>query len=241
MKKSTCPAIFLLAAILILSMTSFSYADDYTVEYSCSYNGSEIKTDFDKSAFNDMAASLEPGDNIQYKVTYENDSDAASSWFVKSNVFKTLEANKAKGSGCSGAITNNNPNSKSPVVLFDNTKADAKAVPLEDLQKLQSATGEYLSMGNLKAGQAGSVEMEIRFDGESEDLDFTETVGELIMQFAVENTDQKVVSQRHPLADTKTGNSVSMLLMLAFMTGSALAALFAVISFVKIWKRGDRS
>ena len=241
MKRIKYLSVLLLVAALITAMTSVCYADDYKIEYGCTYNGSDIKTDFDMSAFNEVAAALEPGDHVTYVITYVNDSDNDANWYVKTNVFDTIDAAGTKGVGYTVTIKNSSPDKTAPKLLYDNMKAEAKAgAVIENPVTLSSATGEYYGIGRLKAGQSGKIEMYIMIDGDAEDIDYPDTAGKLIMQFAAENDKGKVASQRHPLAGRKTGNSVGTLMMLAFITAAILALLFAVISFVKDWKRGDR-
>ena len=236
--------LFLLTAAMALAMTSICYANEYSVDYSCSYNGSEITTDLDQDEFDKILGALEPGDSIKYTATYSNDSDKDTYWYLKTSVLESLENGTAEGSGYIGSLTNKNPDKNAPGVLFDNIQVGGSSnVPIEGLKQLTTATGDYFCIGELKAGESGVVTMSVQFDGESENNAYEDTAGKLLLQFAVEDSNQEVTPQKTPAASTKTktGDSVNLLLMIALMTAALLAILLTIINYRRDRKAGDQA
>ena len=236
--------LFLLTAVMAFAVTSVSYADEYSVNYSCSYNGTEITTNFNQDEFDKIVGALEPGDSIKYVATYSNNSNSETDWYLRASVLKTLENGTAEGSGYIGSLTNASPDSSAPEILFNNTQAGGTtSVPIEGLKQLTVATGEFFSTGKLKAGEKGVITMTVRFDGESENNDYEKTAGKLLLQFAVEDSNHDVAAQKTPAASskTKTGDSANLLLAIALMTAALLAILLAIINYRRDRKAGDQA
>ena len=240
MKRVRLLTTLCLIAAMAFAMTSVSYADEYTVSYSCAYDGADITTNFDQAAYDSLVSELEPGDSIQYIATYFNHSDKKTRWFLKTDVLKSLEEGTADGGGYLGSLKNSNQDASAPEVLFDNTLAGGDEAATEGgMKELTNATEEYFSIGTLKAGQKGTVTMNVRFDGETENNDYEDTAGKLFMQFAVEDTSDgnRTVQENQ----TKTGDSSSIALMVAVMIAALLAAVLAILSYRKDRKGGDQA
>ncbi len=58
------------------------------------FDGESLDANFDNGTLVDRIAGLEPGDSLEYTVTYSNDSDVTVDYYMLAKTLKTLEESK---------------------------------------------------------------------------------------------------------------------------------------------------
>ena len=249
MKKLHVIAVLLMAGALMLAMSAAVFAESYSFEGDCAYNGDEIKASFNSDEFAASQKNLEPGDEVSYTLKYTNNSKEVTSWYMRNSVLETLEEAKdaAENGGYTYKLVNVDPQGKE-TVLFDNSEVggETKVGDLEGLKQATNATGEYFFIQKLKAGESGQTKLSVALDGETEVNDYMNTRGSLMVSYAVENDTQdegedvRVVEQTrtttssgNPGSTPRTGDPMDMLKYILMMVAAVIVGFFAVLS----WRR----
>lgn len=243
----------LLTLMLVLLMSAAAFAEDSSFKGSCSYDGEDITSDFSSDEFAATVSGMEPGDTVDMKVTYKNDSDARTEWYMENKVLQTLEDAKdqAKNGGYTYILKNIGPDG-TVTTLFDNTVGgENEGVDLEGLKQATNATEEYFFIQELKKGEKGTTTLHVEFDGETEVNDYMDTSGNLRLSYAVEEvatetktkevkkTKTKVVyKDRRVGSKVNTGDRNNLLLLIA-VNAIAVVLLIAAIIVYRRSRRED--
>ena len=84
----------LLSLLVIALCGSVCFAENSKFTGTCTYDGSKINSDFTSSSFAASIRNLEPGDSVDYTITYKNGANELTRWYMKNSVLETLEENK---------------------------------------------------------------------------------------------------------------------------------------------------
>ncbi len=226
----------LLSLLVIVLCGSVCFAQNSKFTGTCTYNGSKINSDFDSKSFAASISGMEPGDTLDYTVTYKNGSNELTRWYMKNSVLETLEENKkqAENGGYTYVLKNIGPDG-TVTVLFDNSEVGGENVTnkLQGLKQATNATGDYFFIQNLKAGQSGQTVLHVEFDGETEVNDYMDTYGKLMIAYAVEKDEAKTTT-----TTVKTGDPVKMWKLYALGGASLVVMILLIFSWRKDRKKG---
>ena len=229
MTKKHLMIILLASLTMILAASSMCYANSYSFKGSCSYDGKKITSDFSSDEWAAAQARLQPGDSLTYTVTYKNNSNETTEWYMRNEVLQTLEQAKdaAENGGYTYVLQNEGPNG-GKTTLFSNEKVGGEQAPgssappdLEGLLQATNATKEFFFIQELKKGQSGKTHLKVVCDGETEVNDYQDT----------EAKDKKKV--KTVVSHVKTGDDSQILLFAALMAAALIAAAIALI----LWRR----
>ena len=200
------PVLALMIAMIAgsaLSVCAESY--DYTDrDFHCYYQNGKMVENFDEKAIAQAVENLQPGDDMTFKVTYENRSDDKTDWYMENAVAKTLEqtraralqvsgVGKAENGGYSYELIHVDKNDKEDV-LFNSeginkvfgSEDDEKVTGREGLKQATNALEDWFYIQTLEPGEGGEVILKVALEGETEVNDYMDTDGELNVRFAVE-------------------------------------------------------
>ena len=226
----------LLSLLVIALCGSVCFAENSKFTGTCTYDGSKINSDFTSSSFAASIRNLEPGDSVDYTITYKNGASELTRWYMKNSVLETLEENKkqAENGGHTYVLKNVGPDGKE-TVLFDNSEVGGENITnkLQGLKQATNATGDYFFIQNLKAGQSGKTLLHIEFDGETEVNDYMDTAGKLMIAYAVEKDSAKTTT-----TSVKTGDTVKMWQFFALGGAALVAMILLIFSWRKDRKKG---
>ena len=199
MKNMIKKITLLLTAGLLIGMTVTPVmAEHKDVNGSCYFDGKKIVSDFTSQEIADAVTSLQPGDDVSFIVTYKNNYDASTDWYMENRILQTLEKASASNKAVSGTgqaehgaytyelIHYDNNNVRE--VLFSNKEVGGDTVVggMEGLEQATNALDEWFYIQTLTKGQSGRVVLNVEFDGETEVNDYMDTDGGLAVRFAVE-------------------------------------------------------
>lgn len=226
----------LTAFALMICMTMSVSAQDYSETGTCTFNGSSLETSFSDGDLVDAISNLEPGDSLEYLITYKNDSSDTTYWYMLSEVVKTLEESQdiAKNGGYTFVLKNIGPGDEE-TTYFDNSEVggDTVVANLEGLKQATNATQDYFFIQRLAPGEKGKTYLKVAFDGETQANAYNDTVGTLKIAYAVETKVEgktekgknKVIYENNP----RTGDQTDLLKYVLLMTAALILAILAFI------------
>lgn len=123
-----------------------------------------------------------PGDTITYKINYANGTSKAADFYMNAEVVKSLEkASQDVGGAYSYVIKNNDAE------LFSSETVGGDATEKLGLTQASGDTGVYFSLGEVKAGEKGTVSVSITLDGDSQANVYQDKSAELQFYFKAES------------------------------------------------------
>ena len=227
---------------MLLFLAAPSFAAEYTLDSgTCTFDGEVLTANFDNGELVESIGNLEPGDALEYSVTYTNNSDETVDFYMLAKTIQTLEDSKdtAKNGGYRFVLKDSGPNGET--VLFDNSEVggDTVIANLEGLKQATNATQEYFHIHQLAPGQSGKTFLRIEFEEETQANEYMDTVGDLRLSYAAEvatkGNNEEPPTENNP----RTGDSSDLLKYILMMTAALLIGLLAFISWRKDRKDGE--
>ena len=83
--------ILALTMALVIGLTSGVFAESEEVTGYCYFDGDEIVCDFDSDIVVKTVRGLEPGDDVTFKVKFENRYPGTTHWYMRNEALITLE------------------------------------------------------------------------------------------------------------------------------------------------------
>ena len=231
--------VLLLALTTMLLMSQAAFAVSTTVDGGTyKYDGNKM-TDKAGKDIDKAISGLEPGDDLTIELTYTNDSEHTTYWYMENEVLRTLEetAEAAENGGYSYKLTNIGPDGDETTIFNSDAVGGTEAPDgsEEGLKVATDATKDWFFIQELAAGESGNTRLEVALDGESQINGYMNTNGELEINYAVEDQPET----EPPAPGPKTGDAFNPLLALAALTAAALAMLLAILSYRRDRKDGD--
>ena len=234
---------FLMAMTMVMAAPYVAFAEGYSENDAvCSFDGTAISSNFDSSDLATYMSHLEPGDTLDYEVTYTNNSGKTTDWYMLNDALQTLEDSKdiAENGGYTYVLKNIGPDG-AETVYFDNSEVggEAKTGGLEGLKQATNATKNYFFIQQLAPGQSGKTSLHVELDGETQVNDYWDTKGVVRLAYAVEIDEpgQRVVEN----GATRTGDPFDLVKGLVVMLLALIIGLFAFLSRCKDRKDGGEA
>ena len=239
------PVLAMMIAFIAGSALSVSaLPHDFTnVDYHCYFTKDhKMETNFTAKDLGRIIEDLQPGDDVTFKVTYQNQAKETTEWYMLNEVEQTLEktkaAKKVSGTGTpeEGGYTyelTNYRNDGSAEVLFNSTEQviggrDKPENGREGLEEATNALEDWFHIQTLKSGQGGYLILKIAFEGETEVNDYMDTDGIVNMQFAVELEEPEGTP---PSKRVNTGDNTQIMVWVSIlMAAGVLLLILAVVS-----------
>lgn len=243
MKKKNFMIAFLMAMTIVLAAPYVAFAEEYSVDdAACSFDGSEISSNFESSDLATYLSHLEPGDKLDYQVTYTNNSGKTTEWYMLNDVLETLEESKdvAENGGYTYVLKNIGPDG-TETTYFDNSEVggETKTGGLEGLHQATNATRDYFFIQQLAPGQSGKTSLHVELDGETQVNDYWDTKGVVRLAYAVEIVEpgQRVIQD----GAARTGDPFDLMKGLLVMILALIIGLLAILGRRKDRKDGDEA
>ena len=229
-------------AVLLLT-TDQSFAEGKKFTEKCYYNGNRIVSDFDSDHFAATIDHMEPGDTLDYTVTYTNKSKKTTYWYFRNQVLQTLEESKeqAENGGYTYILKNGDD------VLFDNSGVGGeKSVNnLEGLRQATNATEDFFFVQELKPGKSQKTSLHVELDGETGVNDYMDTNGALMLSYAVEDKAKVMTGSpngpKNPSHHSriKTGDLNRIIYYVVLFSAATIMLVLAFILWRRDRKRGE--
>ena len=243
MKKKNFMIAFLMAMTIVFAAPYAAFAEEYSVDdAACSFDGSEISSNFESSDLATYLSHLEPGDKLDYQVTYTNNSGKTTEWYMLNDVLQTLEESKdvAENGGYTYVLKNIGPDG-TETTYFDNSEVggETKTGGLEGLHQATNATRDYFFIQQLAPGQSGKTSLHVELDGETQVNDYWDTKGVVRLSYAVEIVEpgQRIIQD----GAARTGDPFDLMKGLLVMILALIIGLLAILGRRKDRKDGDEA
>ena len=242
MKKMSKITTLLLALMTVLMMCQAAFAESYDGG-TFSYNGSSISNSKAAATIDQAISNLEPGDSMTFTFTYKNDSDVSTEWYLENQVVKTLEEQGGVNGGYTYELVNNGKK-EGRVVIFSSKAVAGQSSENPDktdqgLKSATNATGDWLYIDTLAAGQSGSTTLTVALDGESQANSYQNTNGQLRIAYGVEDTAVGEDIIKHK--GVNTGDTTNLIVPVAAFIGAMILLILAILSYRKDRKDGEEA
>lgn len=179
-----------LTLMMIICLALPAYATTQSFKGKSTFDGNKIKSNFNSGEVAQAVSNLQPGDDMKFTVSYTNNYNGETDWYLENEVVKTLEKTKgtnAKNGGYSYELihTDSNGNRRT---LFSNGSIGGEATPdgMQGLEQATNALDEWFFLEKLGYKETGKVTLKVALEGETQANDYMDTDGELDLRFAVE-------------------------------------------------------
>lgn len=229
------------------SMTAFAEHIEGSKNWTVSFDGDQMNSNFDASEMSSEVYKMLPGDSMELQVGIKNDSKDETDWYMTNEILQSLEESQSAADG--GAYTYRLvyvDHSSKETVLYDSDTVggEADSAAGEGLEQATNALGDYFYLDRLQTGEAGSVHLTVALDGETQSNGYQDTLAKLQMNFAVEKVTASVeYKPGDPIKKTeikkvvksgpKTGDSTNLIAICAVALVSGLVLLFFGIRAMK--------
>ena len=192
MKKRNSAALLCVGALL-LGAGGRVQAEDYQGEdgWSVRFLGNGLESNFKTSDINDAIYNLQPGDSIAITVALENGGGKSTDWWMTNKVLRSLEDTQeaASGGGYTYTLIYENPEGTEQILYTSDTvggeKEDGEGAGLKEAT---DSLEEYFFLDALNTGERGYIYLTVALDGETQGNAYQDTLADLQMNFAVEET-----------------------------------------------------
>ncbi len=196
---------FLVLSFLIIGMTNTVYAESSaTKTESVTFNGKKMVSTFSSSKLAASVSEMQPGDTVDFAVGISNTGDYTTDWYMSNTVLQSLEDAQAvaENGGYTYLLTYKDK-SGNDIVLYDSARVGGeKSVNAgKGLNEATDSLDEFFYLDRLSEGDAGTVQLTVGLDGESQGNIYQDTLAKLMMNFAVEDVPDET---KKPLASGTT-------------------------------------
>ncbi|MBD5393941.1 MAG: hypothetical protein HDR23_03155 [Lachnospiraceae bacterium] len=151
----------------------------------------KMESNFKTSDLDEAVRGLQPGDDIIFTLSLQNEYSESTAWWMTNEVLYSLEDRSANNRTHGGAYTYKltyTDKSGSEFILFDSETIGGDSVSNagEGLHEATDALEKYFYLDTLATGQKGFIRLAIALDGETQGNDYQDTLADLQMNFAVE-------------------------------------------------------
>lgn len=180
--------LFVGSSFTVQAETFYNEDNDWNVVFT---SQKKMVSNFKTSKLDETISFLQPGDDVIFEVTLQNDYKETTDWWMTNKVLQSLEDNSANKSTHGGAytyvLTYTDKNGSDYVLYSSETiGGDEKSNDREGLREATDALEEYFYLDTLATGESGKITLEVALDGETQGNDYQDTLADLQMNFAVE-------------------------------------------------------
>ena len=183
-------AAFLLIMAVILAMPMAASAETMNGEAGWTVNFTEdekMVSNFGERAIDDTLRNMQPDDEANFQITLLNTSGNTVDWYMLNEVVQSLEdSSTASGGAYSYLLTYTNPSGGVTELYNSNTVGGEDSTAPEGLHEVDSSLKNYMFLNRMSTGSAGSVNLKVTLEGESQGNIYQDTMADLRMRFAVE-------------------------------------------------------
>ena len=200
-KKTLC---LLLAGILGMGMAVPAQAEELTgsTAWKAEFDGEGVKSNFTSQQMAEEVSGILPGDSIQLHMQVENSSEVDTDWYLSSEIVKSLEESNgnAQGGAYGYRLWYEDPKGEE-TILFDSEAIGGDGAE-DALKDATESLEEYLYLDTLAEGEGGEVFLLVSLDGETQGNSYQNTLAQLQLNFAVEESIPESVQGEDQVIET---------------------------------------
>ena len=192
----------LIVVASLIFIKSEALAKTHSTEWNVSYDGKEFTSDYNVSK--STITSVMPGDTIEFSVGYKNDSDKTTDFYVNTDIINSLEDKSINGEGSNAAgggysfkmdyVVDGNS-----VTIFNNETIGGDNATVAGLRQIQGSLDDnsntYFAVGQLIPEASGTIKINIKLDGNSQDNLYMSKLATLDVKFGAEQISGTTTSE----------------------------------------------
>jgi hypothetical protein len=226
---------------LSVSAETFSGGDDWSV----SFNGSSMQSNFSSTDMDEVIYDMQPGDTAVFQVQLTNEHSKATDWYMSNDIVISMEdSTEASGGAYEYLLTYTDAEGAETVIYSSETVGGEDTTGGEGLHKVSDALGEMFYLSRLESGEAGTIDLEVKLDGETLGNSYQDKLAMLEMQFAVEEAaEDEIVKEKVPgknITSVDTGDHTDIMLY-ASLGALAVGILILVLAIRKVRSGRDNT
>ena len=218
----------------------------------CILKNKKLESNFTSTDLTAAASEMQPGDDVTYKITLENQMDKSYDWWILNEIITSFEDNSiANGGAYEYYLDYTDPSGTTTVIYDSKTVGGEDTTGGTGLHETTTALQNYIYLGAIGAGQSGYMTLKVTLDGETQGNDYQNTLAKLMLQYAVEETPEATnttVTRTHTTTTTtsssnpvKTGDETNYLpYILGMLLSGLILLLLALLSYNR-YRKSNKS
>ena len=189
-KKLIC---LIAAFCLVCGMSRIVSAEDFqgSPDWAVTFDGKKMESNFNSSELSAEVYQIQPGDTMTVQIKLKNAGEEGTDWYMTNEILKSLEDSQEAAQG--GAYTyiliyTDRKGGETVLYNSESVGGEGMAGGKEGLYQATDSLSEYFFLDSLAAGQSGTVKLTVGLDGETQGNTYQNTLAQLQMNFAVEET-----------------------------------------------------
>ncbi len=203
--------ICLIAAFcLTCGMSHAVYAEDFTgsPDWTVTFNGKKMESNFSSSQLAEEVYQIQPGDTMTVQINLKNSGEKAADWYMTNEIIRSFEDSQEAAQGGAYAYTliySDHRGEETVLYMSESVGGEGSAGGKEGLYQAADSLSEYFFLDSLTTGQSGVVRLTVGLDGETQGNAYQNTLAQLQMNFAVEETASTSMRRRGEHSDEGGG------------------------------------
>lgn len=179
--------VMLLGTLNVTAGAETEYGED---NWSVTFSGNQMISNFKSSDMDDAIYAMEPGDTVVFKVALDSVYSGSTSWYMENKVLKSLEDSRDVASGGAYSyILSYTDHESNTRMLYNSDEVGGEGVTAagdEGLHQATSSLKEFFYLDDIEKNEPGFITLQVHLEGETQGNDYQNTLAELQMRFAVE-------------------------------------------------------
>ena len=235
MKKRILTLAVTLTFVLAFSVTAFAEERQGAEGWQVIFDGKNMNSNFSAANMDDEIYNMQPGDSVELTIALKSNYNGKTDWYMRNQVLESLEdAGKAEGGAYDYLLTYTDIAGKTTTLYSSEYFGGEGRYNGVGLHGATKTLDEFFYLDRLGNGEAGTVKLKVRLDGETQGNDYQNTLAKLQMDFATEVAESDGGGGgRRPV---RTGDQSRILLYVILSLAAGMTLL--IIAIMRL--RGER-
>ncbi len=187
MKKRILTFAVTLTFVLAFSVTAFAEERQGAEGWQVIFDGKNMNSNFSAANMDDEIYNMQPGDSVELTIALKSNFNGKTDWYMRNQVLESLEdAGKAEGGAYDYLLTYTDTAGETTTLYSSEYFGGEGRYNGVGLHGATKTLDEFFYLDRLGNGEAGTVKLKVRLDGETQGNDYQNTLADLQMNFAVE-------------------------------------------------------
>lgn len=235
MKKRILTLAVTLTFVLAFSVRAFAEERQGAEGWQVIFDGKNMNSNFSAANMDDEIYNMQPGDSVELTIALKSNFNGKTDWYMRNQVLESLEdAGKAEGGAYDYLLTYTDTAGETTTLYSSEYFGGEGRYNGVGLHGATKTLDDFFYLDRLGNGEAGTVKLKVRLDGETQGNDYQNTLAKLQMDFATEVAESDGGGGgRRPV---RTGDQSRILLYVILSLAAGMTLL--IIAIMRL--RGER-
>lgn len=256
MKKRILSLVLTFAMLSAVPMSVSAETLTGSAGWTVSFDGSGMESNFSSSDLDEVIYDMQPGDTAAFQVALANESGKDTDWYMSNEIVVSMEdSTEASGGAYEYLLTYTDADGEETTIFSSEMVGGEDTTNGEGLHKVSDGLGEMFYLSRLADGASGTVNLEVKLDGETIGNSYQNKLAELEIQFAAEEAAEETTTEttsgttdseessaaREPGEDAttiKTGDNTDVMLY-ASLTALAAGLVLLLLALRRVRRRQE--